>query len=132
MRVRNIDSGTGDWEFGAGAANYATGQAAAQIMIKTRLLCFYGDCFFDANAGIPWLNYLGTIGSSNQLALNLAISGTILNTPDENGNQIVTGLLQLSLNLNPKTRALSISYNAITIYSVITDQFEFDLNAAAA
>lgn len=124
MRVRALDS-SGDWTYGAGQNNFVTAQAAAIEMINTRLLSFLGDCFFDTGAGIDWFNYLG---GGNELSLNLAVSAVILNTPDENGNQIVTGLQQLSINLNPETRNLSISYQAVTIYSVVTSVFTYDLN----
>lgn len=58
MIFRNLDA-NGDWTFGSGTANYATGDMAIGLNIKTRLLSWVGDCFFALNAGIDWLNRMG-------------------------------------------------------------------------
>lgn len=113
MKVSALDS-NGDWTFGSGLNNYVSGNDAVAELIDTRLLCFLGDCFFDAGAGINWFGYLG---GKDQLSLNLAVSACILNTQDSFGNQVVTGLQQLSINLNHNTRALSISYVVSTLFS---------------
>ena len=128
MIVRALDA-NGDWTYGTGQNNYLSGQAAAEQLIKTRILSFLGDCFFDSTSGIAWFSYLGSLNS--ELALNLAVSATILNTTDENGNQIVTGMQQLSIVLNRQSRNLSVSYQAVTIYSVITSAFSYDLNGSS-
>ena len=78
MIIRSID-GTGDWNFGKGANDYNSGQAAIAELIQVRLLSFLGDCPFDMGAGIAWFQFLG---SKNQIALNLAVSAVILNTSD--------------------------------------------------
>lgn len=127
MRVRALTT-DGDWTYGAGQNNYAQGQAAAELMIQTRVLCFLGDCFFDAGAGVDWFAYLGQIGANNEIALNLAIAAVILNTPDENGNQIVLGLQQISAILNRQTRNLQVQYQAVTTFSTVTGAFTYDLN----
>lgn len=126
MIIRALDS-TGDWTFGAGQNNYLQNQNAAEQLIQTRVLSFLNDCFFDSAAGINWFAYLGSVGANNQLSLQLAVSACILNTPDQNGNQIVQGLQQLSVNLNRQTRGVSISYQAVTVYSVITSSFSYDI-----
>lgn len=118
MRVRAIDL-NGAWLYGKGQNDYLTRNAAVAQNIRTRLLCFLGDCFFDLGAGLDWFNFLG---SKDQLAVNLAISATILNT---NG---VTGIRQLSITLNPDTRQLSINYRVQTVFSVLTGAFQYDLN----
>lgn len=58
MKFRNIDE-KGDWTFGKGRGNYASGAAALMLNVKTRLLSFNNDCFFDMDAGIDWWNLLG-------------------------------------------------------------------------
>lgn len=58
MRFRNLDL-NGDWTFGKGRNNYLRGNEALMLNIKTRLLCFLGDCFFDTEAGIDWWTLLG-------------------------------------------------------------------------
>jgi hypothetical protein len=126
MIVRANDSG-GDWTFGAGKNNYLQNQAAAIQLIQTRLLSFVNDCFFDSTSGVNWFGYLGSTGANNQLALQLAVSAVILNTQDQNGNQIVQGLQQLSVSLNRTTRKVSISYQAVTVYSTITSSFVYDI-----
>lgn len=118
MRVRAIDI-NGAWLYGKGQNDYLTGNAAVAQNIKTRLLSFLGDCFFDLGAGLDWFNYLG---SKDRLAIDLAVSATILNT---NG---VTGIRQLSITLSPSTRQLSIQYQVQTVFSVLSGSFQYDLN----
>lgn len=66
MIFRNLDA-NGDWKFGQGYSNFVTGDQAIALNIKTRLLSWLNDCFFDKNAGIDWLNFLGSLGKKAQL-----------------------------------------------------------------
>lgn len=112
MIVRALNS-SGDWLFGQGLSSYKSGIAALEQSLQTRVSMFIGDCFFSLNSGIDWFNLLG---SKNELSLQLAISAVILNT------QNVTSLLQLSINLNPMTRAFSIQYQVTSTLGVATGQ----------
>lgn len=109
MIVRALDA-NGDWTFGAGKNNYLQGAAAVGQAIATRCLSFLGDCFFATDAGIDWFNLLG---GKNQLNLQLALSSTILNTPN------VISLTALSINLDDTTRAFSASYSVMTSFGSI-------------
>jgi len=115
--VRAIDS-TGDWLFGKSLNDYVSANAAVKQNIRTRLLEFLGDCFFNIAAGIDWLNLLS--GSKSEFALNLSISSVILNTTN------VTGILQLSIGLTSQ-RKISISYQVQTTYSITGDIFQYNL-----
>lgn len=106
MIVRGI-SATGDWLFGKGRNDYKTGNEAVGQNIQTRLKSFLNDCFFATDAGIDWFNLLG---NKNQIALNLAVSATILNTAD------VTGIQQISIFVDT-SRVVRIQYNVQTTYS---------------
>lgn len=120
-RVRALDS-LHDWTFGSGRNNYKVDLNAVIQNIDTRLNSFLGDCFFALGDGIDWFNL---IGGKNQLALNLAISATILNTAQ------VTGILQLSVNLDPVTRGFSVQYRVQTTYSIpVSGVFKYDLNGS--
>lgn len=109
MIVRALDS-LNDWTFGQGRNNYKIDIKALEQNIQTRLSSFLNDCFFDVQAGIDWFNLLG---GKNQLALNLAVSATILNTP------YVLSLTQLSINLS-RTRNLSIRYSVKTTFGLVS------------
>lgn len=65
MIFRNLTP-DGDWMFGSGKGDYISRNAAIGLNIKTRILSWVGDCFFDTTAGIDWANRLG---SKNQRAL---------------------------------------------------------------
>lgn len=121
MRVRALD-GNGDWQFGKGQNDFLTKNSAVIQNISTRLKSFLGDCFFDLGAGIDWFNFLG---SKDQVGLNLAVSAIILNTED------ITGIKQLSIDLNRVTRKITIRYVAQSTFSTIAGTFEFDLNGIA-
>lgn len=106
MIVRGLDT-VGDWLFGKGIADYKASQDAIAQNIQTRLYMFLNDCFFATNAGLDWFTYLS---SKNQLAVELAVASTILNTEG------VLGLVQVSANLST-TRLISLNYTVTTIYS---------------
>ncbi len=121
MIVRSIDE-NGDWTFGKSRNNYLSGSDAVKQNIKTRLLEFVGDCFFNIQAGVDWFTFLG--GSKNQLALNLNISSIILNT------RFVTSIRQLSISL--VDRHFFVSYQAIDAYSLmISDNIQISNSLGA-
>lgn len=103
--VREIDINN-DWTYGKGKNDYLQNNGAVAQSIKTRLQSFLGDCFFDTTAGIDWFNL---VGGKNQLALNLAISATILNTTG------VTAIVSLTTNLST-TRVFTLNYSVETVY----------------
>lgn len=57
MIFRMIDD-TGDWTFGRGTQSYTKDLQALMLDLKTRILSWVGDCFFDLGAGIDWKNLL--------------------------------------------------------------------------
>lgn len=106
MIFRNLDS-SGDWTFGSGIGNYIAANAAIGLNIKTRILSWFGDCFFDTAAGIDWANRLG---SKNQRALlELDLRRIILQSEG------VTGITAFDTELNG--RSFSASYTVNTIFS---------------
>lgn len=120
MIVRALD-GDGDWEFGKGKNDYKRGINALQQNIKTRLMSFLGDCFFDITAGVDWFNLLG---AKDQLALELSVSTIILNTED------VTGLLLLQLSVSPNRR-MTLTYRVQTTLGETGETFQYDANGIA-
>lgn len=118
--VRAID-GNNDWLFGKGKNDYKFSLDAVAQNIKTRLQSFLGDCFFAEEEGIDWFNLLG---GKNKLALNLAISSTILNTDE------VTFIKDFTLSINPNTREATINYDILTVYGESTNSFQLDLGAS--
>ena len=58
MRFRAIDA-NGDWVFGKGRNSYLRDTDALMMNIKTRLLEFLNDCFWDMDKGIDWWTLLG-------------------------------------------------------------------------
>lgn len=101
MIVRALDKTNHDWLFGKGQNDYKRGNDALVQVIRTRLLMFLGDCFFATDQGVNWFNLLG---GKDEVAINLAVSAVILNTPN------VTSLTQLSINLD-SSRLLAIVYS---------------------
>lgn len=111
MTVRAVDDNN-DWLFGKGRNDYKSRNSAIAQCIKTRLQSFLGDCFFATEEGIDWFNLLG---GKNQLALELAVRATILNTP------LVTRLLSSSVELDRETRLITLSYAVETVYTGLTE-----------
>lgn len=58
MRFRALDV-NGDWCFGKGRNSYLRDNEALMMNIRTRLLEFLNDCFWDMEKGIDWWTLLG-------------------------------------------------------------------------
>ena len=106
MSFRIID-GNNDWTFGAGISNYATENDEIALDVKTRILSFYNDCFFDTEAGIDYFNLLDY---NNQQAIENAIEQTILTTDG------VLSCNKINVYIN-SNRKMSVEYSITTIYS---------------
>jgi hypothetical protein len=96
-----------DWTFGNGRNDFLSTNDAIGLNVKTRLLSWVGDCFFDLNAGIDWINRLGTKGQRTILELDLR--RVILTSFG------VTGITSFYSDLN--VRDFTASYEVDTIYS---------------
>lgn len=110
MKFRNLDENH-DWTFGKGKNNYTQENKAIALNIKTRILSWLNDCFFAQDAGIDWVNRLG---SKNQKSiLELDLKKIILNSVD------VIGLTKISISL--EDRSFSAEYTVNTTHSTIND-----------
>lgn len=106
MIIRNLDE-DGDWQFGRGKGCYISQNQAIGLNIKTRIYSWLNDCFFDLEAGIDWINRLG---SKNQRELlELDIRRIILQSAE------VTGILSFDTTLIG--RKFTANYSVETIYS---------------
>lgn len=70
MKFRSLDSNW-DWNFGGGATSYSSDSKAIAYDIKSKILSWYGDCFFAMNEGIDWKNILGTKNQKKTLDSNI-------------------------------------------------------------
>ena len=76
MKIRGIDA-VGDWLFGQGLGSYAQNSDEIAIDIRTRVQSWYGDCFFDPEAGVDWPHRFDKNQQANLLdELRVVISGT--------------------------------------------------------
>lgn len=99
-----------DWTFGKGKENYLFNQDAVSINIKTRLLSFLNDCFFDMNAGVDWFFYFGTPNKSREIELRSR--AVILQSYG------VVSVTSVILSINRVTRAATLTYIINTIYTI--------------
>jgi len=106
MIFRNLTP-SGDFTFGQGLGNYISGNPAIALNIKTRILSWLGNCFFDTTAGIDWLNRLGSKGQEGLLETDLR--RIILQSYG------VTGITSFSYSL--VGRAFTANYSIDTIFS---------------
>lgn len=117
MIFRNLDT-NGDWNFGKGKNDYASSQAAIMLNIKTRLLSWVGDCFFDQTAGVDWYNRLG---SKNQQTLLEADLRRVISQSDG-----VTALKNFDIIMEGRT--FKATYTVETVYSAsFTDSIQREL-----
>lgn len=102
MIFRNLDS-DGDWAFGKGINDYLFDDEAISLNIRTLLLSWVGDCFFDINAGIDWYNRLGKtnqaslLGADIKRVILLAYGVTSINSIDFD---IIDRDFNISFNIN--------------------------------
>lgn len=108
MIFRSLDSNA-DWTFGKGQSNYVKDNAAIALNVKTRLLSFLNDCFFDMNAGLDWFTYFGTPNQSQQITLRS--KAVILQSYG------VVSVNNISSNNNRQVRSLGLQYNINTIFT---------------
>lgn len=115
MTMRNLDPITSDWTFGAGKNNYISENLEIALNIKTRVLSFLGDCFFDTEAGIDWFNLLDY---RYQDRLENSVQDIVLKTPGVTAINNVEAIIGAD-------RKIIISYDVQTIYSSsYTDEIE--------
>ena len=107
MIFRSLDS-SGDWNFGQGLESYAFGEQAIGLNIRTRILSFVGNCFFDMLAGINWFLYFGTPGKEQQTLLS--VKANILQAYG------VTSVNSVTMNLD-LNGGLNLTFNIYDIYS---------------
>ena len=112
-------SGTGDWRFGRGAADYAHDNQAIALNIQTRIKSWVGGCFFDQAMGIDWCNLLDK--GQKELLLNNLRTLILTSYGVVKINSVVTIF-------DSRTRALTVSYNIDTIFS---SSFQRQIAAAA-
>ena len=117
MRFRNLTI-DGDWCFGKGRNSYLQNNEALMLNIKTRLLCFLGDCFFDTEAGIDWWNLLG---GKNLKSLLASIQRVVLRSSN------VKRIVKLHYTLNNRVFAITLSVEFAN-GQILTDTVEV-LNA---
>lgn len=111
MSIRAIDKVSGDWTFGQGRGNYLTGEAEINQDIATALKIFLGEWFADISAGVDWWNL---IGSKNSEGIILQCRTVIA------GRAGVTKINSVFATLDRVSRALKISYNVSTVFSLQT------------
>lgn len=99
---------TNDWTFGNGLQNYFLGEAAIEANIKTKLLEWTGDCFFNVLAGVDWRNRLDY---GQQANLAVEIKQVVLQCYG------VISIFAFKVNFNSTTRFDSIDMILQTIYS---------------
>jgi hypothetical protein len=107
MLIRKNDENN-DWIFGRGRNDYLKNKDALIQNLKTRILSWKNDCFFDLQAGVDWNNYLD-IGTKFFLDQN--VKQVILQTPDVIKINSYESVLS--------DRDLTITANIYTIYGSI-------------
>jgi hypothetical protein len=112
MIIRALDNND-DWVFGNGKSSYKSDFLALIQNIKTKLLEWKGDCFFDNLAGIDWKNRLTKRQEEKPLQEEIRVLISKINGVKE--------VLNIDLNYNEKNRKLKIEYAIKTIYSDTTE-----------
>lgn len=106
MKTRAVTD-SNDWTFGKGEQNYRTNIDALKQRLKTRLFSWTGDCFFQTEEGIDWINYFD-IGMKS--FMDRDIKRTILQTD---------GVLQIAdfqSTMDKESRNVTVQATILSIY----------------
>jgi hypothetical protein len=107
MNFRQLTS-TGDWTFGGGLANYATGQQAIELNLSTSIKMWAGDFFASLS---PWINWKSLLNVGQQNNLNAALQTLISQSYG------ISAINSASVIVNPTTRMAFATYDVLTVYS---------------
>lgn len=113
MRVAGLTD-SGDWRFGKGRAVYLRRSEAIQQNVVTRLRSFIDDWFADIDAGLPWLEMLGT--RNNETRILREIEQVVLQTEG------VRSIQRLQLVEVDQDRGASIELAIIDIFDQRLDE----------
>lgn len=106
-----------DWTFGFGNQGFAQNVPALMYDIGTRLRSWIGDCFFDMQMGVDWKNFLGSLGSQDELII--AIKRVILKTPG------VLRINSINVDFSSEERNIDLTFNIDSVYqNNVSGEFE--------
>lgn len=111
MIFRALDS-DGDFVFGHGQRDYLRRNRAISEDIRTALLLFLRDAFWDIDAGIDWWNLLGGKNPTAQTEILLQTRRTILS------REGVVRVNSLTFDMDRTSRKLSLQYRIDTVFGV--------------
>ena len=106
MKVRAIDD-KHDWIFGKGLQNYKQNREAVKQRIKTHILSWYYDCFFDLEFGIDWKNLLGSRKKEKEIVISCRKQILLI---DE-----ITSCENINFNID-ENRTIHLTYSITDIY----------------
>lgn len=115
MNFRQLTA-SGDWTFGGGLSNYATGPQAIALNIETSVKMWAGDFF----ASLPgWINWKGLLQVGTQNKLDAALQ-TVLSQCFG-----VQAVVSARVVVNTTTRQFFATYTVDTVYSqTVTSQVQ--------
>lgn len=99
---------TNDWTFGKSLQDYFINEAAIEANVKTKMLEWVGDCFFNLPGGIDWKNRLDV---GQQQSLIVEIKQLVLQCYG------IISIVAFEANFTGSTRFESITMTLQTIYS---------------
>lgn len=107
IRREDID---GDWVFGHSLADYLTENDAIALLLKDRLLLWFGEWFLDVTAGVHWPLILG-IKPPQILLAEQEVRRIVLATEG------VTQVTQLTISFSHETFTADMTVEVSTIYT---------------
>ena len=110
MIFRDLDS-DGDWAFGNGRNSYARNDRAIQLNVRTALMTFLREIFWQTDFGVDWWNLNGGKNPAAQAGIILQTRTVIINAEG------VVRINSVDATMNARTRALALSYSIDTTFT---------------
>jgi hypothetical protein len=107
MIIRKVDDNN-DWHFGKGLNDYAFDEAAIQQNVRSRILSWFGDCFFALQDGVDWK---ARLDKGQKDALRADLKAALLQSFG------VVAVNEIDVEFTGDTRILVVKYDIQTIFS---------------
>ena len=113
MQVSGLDKNL-DWRFGKGRAVYKRNADAIAQNILTRLRSFRGDWYLDVDAGVNWIELLGSPGPEKRIIR--AVESTVMQTEG------VISIQELKIIRRDSTRGVKIRIRYTDVFGASNPQ----------
>lgn len=99
--------------FGTFEECFATGIDGVRVDIEQKLKVWSGECFYNREMGIDWLNLLGNKDPNTLIIISNAVKSVALTS------KLVKSVINCNVSINDKTRRVKVELVVDTMYGLL-------------